>query len=419
MSWALAVAMAGHALASAWAEPTVGRVELHAHLMMRDGMGWSFTGPLGRAHATIDPTRRLTQQVDAEGLARSGLAVVVVTLYAHPWLSWAPALDGPSPRAGVRGSLERQWQSLLRFLTEHPEWVLVRGPAQAREALARGKRAMVLALEGAWGAVDTDAGFELWVKKRGLSILTLTHLTGDELGGAALLPGLMQISHPWAAWNRVETFDGATNPEGLTEAGLQLAKKALTEGVWLDFAHLPDSGWTQILNVLDLSDPPPLLVTHTVSRTRLGAERAISEDQLRWVRASHGVVGLLPSEEFLKGPDEPVPARCGEALDRLAHEWGLLARWVGPENTHFGSDFNGGVPHLRADCQGRHGLAGIGDVSGVWEGLAARGLKIPTPESHLEAFLAAWTRAQDYPRRQPLKGRPSSGRKRRSRARAR
>lgn len=398
-----------------------GRVELHAHLAMDQGMGWFFTGNLASPRVTVQPSRRLSVQANAEALNRSGLSVVVATLYAHPWLGWAPALDGLS---GVASSLERQWQELQTFLRDQPQWTLARSPSQAREALMMGKRVLLLGLEGAWGALDQKSGgFDLWVKERGLSVVSLTHLTGDPLGGAAFLPGAMVVSHPvaWLQARQNPPRPGSetpllTNPEGLTAEGLALAQRLIQAGVWLDFAHLPDEGWRAVLGILDLAAAPPFLVTHTVSRARIGAERGISEQQLRWVKASQGVLGMMGSEEFLLRFHKPF--RCGDGFEALAQQWSEFARWIPATHIALGSDINGGVPHLAAECSGEAAFANVGDESRVWSRLQARGLKIPTGAEQVEAFLEAWTRAQSYSLPKP-KARPNSLRRRHSRARAR
>lgn len=364
-------------------------VELHAHLFMKEGMTWffrgDFDGPL-RAETWRD---RFRTQANPETLDRSELGVLVATLYAHPLFTLS-----------LRDSIRRQVAQAERFVATHPNWVIARSAEEAREALSQGKRALVLALEGAAGILETEEDLREFVDEKGIRIVTLLHLTDDGYGGVAFLRGFRAMASPWA-W-LTQLFDPAhedevrINRNGLTKEGREMALKLMRRGVWIDLAHASDPSARELIAISEASTTP-LLYTHTSLRRYLGAERGIASWQLEAVKRSGGIVGLMPSEEMLGGT---TPPPCEGGIQALARQYGETARIVGPESVMLGSDYNGGIPHLRPGCPlgtalDAEGLWNIGQVPAVWDSLEKMGRPVPRPRRKMvDAFLAAWSRVR-------------------------
>lgn len=372
----IALALTG---ASAHAE-TPRAVELHSHLFMKEGMGWMATGDFQSPLRAKDWRSRFGSQANAETLQKSGIRVIVASLYAHPVLVW-----------DLRESIRRQVAQAREFVAAHPEWVLATDATQALEAWAAGKRVMILGLEGASGIIDNDADLEEFVDRLGIRVVTLLHLTDDELGGVAFLRGFRAMASPWAFLSQLlspERDDAGVriNRVGLSALGRTMTEKLVARKVWIDLAHASDHSYAPLRDLF-VASGIPLLHTHTSLRKYLGAERGISEAQLRDVARSGGVVGLMASEEMLAR----TPADCDGTMARLRAQVAEMRAILPDDGLVLGSDTNGGIPHLSPGCGlGPEGFWNIGQTSEVWAQLK------PDAQSDHAAlrFLCAWARAQ-------------------------
>jgi microsomal dipeptidase-like Zn-dependent dipeptidase len=266
---------------------------------------------------------------------------------------------------------------------------LAKSPLEASQALERGQRVLVLSTELTRGLLDDERDLEEFVDREGIRIVTLHHLTGDVNGGTAFLKGVWAWSAPYAMLESLRNpdFDGPArlNPNGLTEQGLALARQLMSRGVWIDLSHAPDRSYDVLLEEHRVMGKP-LLFTHTALRRYLGAERGIADRQLRDVGKWGGFVGLMPSEDMLEGtPSTP----CAGSVHALLTQWNETARWVGAGRVAIGSDFNGGIRHLKPSCRTQTAL----DVSGFWNASQVPALEslLPIPaEGNVREFLKLW-----------------------------
>lgn len=322
--------------------PEDAHLELHAHLFMNEGMTWLFRGDFEGPLAADSWRDRFSSQANAEALERSGIQILVASLYAHPLFTW-----------NLRDSIRRQIAQAERFVATHPDWLLARDFAQAEEGLKRGKRILLLSLEGADGILETEEDLREFVDQAGIRIVNLLHLMDDEYGGVALLGSFRALSSPFA-WLRSLFRPKAgdppvrVNPRGLTPKGRELAQKLLERKVWLDLAHASDEAQRELLPLLR-EHGQPVLYTHTVLRKYHAAERALSDEQIEWIKTSQGIVGLMPSPELLEGT--PTERDCQGTVQALAIQHRELAARIGETSVSVGSDYNGGIPHLRPSCR--------------------------------------------------------------------
>src|SRR5688572_4329306 len=75
-------------------------VDLHQHPFMKTGLNWWFTGDFDGPLRARDWRSRFSSQINPEALARSGIGVVVVSLYAHPILA-------PNKRESIREQIRQ------------------------------------------------------------------------------------------------------------------------------------------------------------------------------------------------------------------------------------------------------------------------------------------------------------------------
>jgi microsomal dipeptidase-like Zn-dependent dipeptidase len=373
-------------------------VELHAHLFMKEGMSWMFTGDFNGPLRAKDWTALFSSEANPETVNRSEIGVLVVSFYATPLLTLS-----------LRDSVRRQIALTERFVRENPQWVIARDPLEARAALGAGKRVIVLSLEGASGILDTEEDLKEFVDQKGIRIVTLHHMTDDRYGGVAFLPGLKSLSTPWAFLTQLfhpeHDSDGVrVNANGLTPEGHAFAEALIRRHVWIDMTHGSDKAQRELAEI-QLAHGLPLLYTHTSSRKYLRAERGISESQLEALAKSGGYLGVLPSETMLVGT--PVPKTmcaadckkpCEGGPQALAVQYTEFANRLGAESVAFGSDYNGGVQHLKPSCPvgtelDAEGLWNIGQVGAIWDSLEKLDAPVPKPRSKMvDRFLATWAR---------------------------
>ncbi len=378
-------------------------VDLHQHLMMKWGVGplliGDFESPLGAKRWDS----KLGSKANRETLATSKLGIVVVSLYAHPILvkKWA---GGPG---GIFESLDLQVKALENFVSQsNGEWIIAKTAGEARAARAAGKKVFVLSIETAAGAVDTDEGIKKWIDEAGVRIVTFMHLTPDHLGGVALWPGFGIFNAPlawirsWIAGDKDE-HGHYVNREGLSGSGKVLLEKLAQKKVWIDLAHSSDQTQKDTAEILDRYHQPALY-THTSSRENLKGERGISDSQLKRVKETGGVIGLIVSETMMepKMPADGSDPSCYRNFSTLVEEWMRLSAKTSPPQVMLGSDFNAPLMGLSPGCDKtqdldlvQNGFFSAGQVPKLWSALRQMGAPLPIDLLEQErAFLDAWAK---------------------------
>lgn len=372
-------------------------VDLHNHLFMKPGLGWLFRGSFEDGIAADHWGDRLFNKTDAESLERSGLSVVVVSLFAHPVFV-----------GDLRDAIRTQIHRARDFLATHPGWGLARNAAEAEALVNEGKRVMVFSLEGAWGVLESEEDLVEFVDGEGIAIVAPLHLTDDHFGGAAAMTGFQVVANPLGFVDRLLDWqlnaEVTTHPRGLTPMGRRLLYELVARGVWVDLTHASDQATDEMLPILAAAGQP-LLYTHTSLRELRAEERRLSRSRLAGVAQSGGVVGLLPSEDaFVEstGRSELCPRACaeeacGSGVVGFAEMVRRAATVLPPEALQLGTDFNGGMRHLAPSCgvEGRlatEGLVDVGQVGALWSAARRLGAPLKDPEVHRARFLSAWSK---------------------------
>ena len=139
---------------------------------------------------------------------------------------------------------------------------------------------------------------------------------------------------------------------GLTRAGEQLIAAANRHRMMIDVSHMNEKAFWDTARLSNA----PLVASHSNAHALCAQPRNLTDDQLRAIRASGGVVGVNFGNAFLRADgqrtsDTPL-IEIGKHLEHLIEIMGL-------ENVAFGSDFDGisvpdalkdvsGLPHLHA-----------------------------------------------------------------------
>ena len=381
--------------------PAYAQVDLHAHLFLKPGMGPLLTGS---SHDPVQArswdSRLETKSNSSSLLSHTTPKIIVVSLYAHPWLSNPLNFDW---RANTSLALDREYEELEGFVKAHSDrFILAKNPLEARKALSEKKQVLVLSIEGAYGALETEADLQKWVDRRGLAILTPFHLSEDYFGGSALMPPLLAIfQSPISFFESLIDSGGkclhsvCKSPVGIKSSGKILLERLMEKKVWIDVAHANEK---EIAAMLLMFQPGnlPLLVTHTALRSAYPAERGLGRMEIEYLKKTGGIAGLLPSNDFLNLPPD---APCQSGLQEFKTELNALDQAIGPGKTAFGTDVNAPIEGLSPACPKPTGeIMSAFESRGYfrYEDLGALAdYAAPDPawsDRSVENFLASWER---------------------------
>jgi membrane dipeptidase len=266
--------------------------------------------------------------------------------------TWTPdiTLSGPHTH-----SVESPLGTLLAAITYvHRELagasgkdiLLVRSSADLSEADATGRIALVIGMEGT-DALDGEIANLRQLHALGLRHVGLVHEHANEFGAA---------SQVWEH-GKMRHYDPDRDPEcHLTDVGRSLIREMVQLGILIDLTHLVEPAFTEVINFIGR----PVLIGHGGARGVTDSIRYLSDDQIRAVARSGGVVAASPT------PLGPTDEQAGLPLllDNIDH----IARLVGVAHVGIGTDFKEQPPGYYAP-----GFVNIGETSAVASGLKARG----------------------------------------------
>ena len=230
---------------------------------------------------------------------------------------------------------------------EDPQTADYRAPVARERALAEvlGQAALLLRIERASGgrlrlaraAPDLD----------GPGVAAVLHLEGAEPidpGLEALdvlhAAGLRSLGLVWSRPNAFATgvsfaFPGTPDEgPGLSERGRALVRACAERGIVLDLSHLNERGFWDVAAL----EHGALVASHSGAHALCPSPRNLTDEQLRAIAASGGLVGINFHVGFVRAdgaedPDTPLGAIAAHA----AH----VAEIAGVEAVALGSDFDG------------------------------------------------------------------------------
>ena len=217
-----------------------------------------------------------------------------------------------------------------------------RSVADLRAAVAAGQVGAIFHIEGA-EAIDTD-----------LKSLDVLHKAG-----------LRSLGLVWSrpnAFGHGVPFRFPSSPDtgpGLTEAGKALVRRCNELKIMVDVSHLNEKGFWDVARLSNA----PIVATHSNAHARCASSRNLTDDQIRIIGKSGGMIGLNFANGFLR---EDGRWQSENGLDSMMRHLDHLMRLAGEDHVGLGSDFGG----ARIPAQ-------IGDVAGLprlARALAAHGL---------------------------------------------
>jgi membrane dipeptidase len=345
----------------------------------------------GKLHAdaiVVDTHDDVTQLMVAEGADIGGSVPAAQTdiprmrqggLDAEFLSVWVPPMFYPGDEAYARSM--KEFDAIDAMIAKNGATAaLVRTASEVRAAVAGGKTAFLIGVEGghSLGSASDD---ELLVRlrtfyDRGARYMTLTWSNSNRLGGSS-------------------GDDG--RDKGLTPFGERVVHAMNDLGMMVDISHVSDATFADAVRVSRL----PVLASHSSARALSPHPRNMTDDMLRAVRDNGGAVCVNFGPEFLdaewnarwkaamdeagigalvkaaKSPAEAQKAIWGKlralaavfpklpaskVIDHIEH----VAKIAGADHTCLGSDFDG-IP------AGPDGLDDVSKFPLVTKELLARG----------------------------------------------
>ena len=188
--------------------------------------------------------------------------------------------------------------------------------AEYEDARSRGAHAVLVAIQG--GNALSAAPDGIRSTPPGLiTRVTLVHLTNSSLGGTSA------------------PFHYLRRSKGLTAAGQEMVEALNEARVFVDLAHIHETGFWDAVQVHDASQP--LIATHTGVDGVRRHWRNLSDAQIKAVADTGGVVGVIFSTAFLRRSGGPRDGRMiVEHMEHVINVGGEGAAAVG-------SDYDGAI----------------------------------------------------------------------------
>ncbi len=215
---------------------------------------------------------------------------------------WADTFNGFDPK----DEMDAIVKALQAEMAETEDFVLVHNRAEVGAAEKAGKFAILLGIEGLAGI-------------------------GEDL---SKIDALYEVGarHAMLTWNEENALATGVkgNPDrGVTDLGRKAIKKIQDKKMILDVSHLNEKSFW---DVIDASNGP-ILASHSNAKALAGAARNLTDDQLKAIRDTNGLVGLNAFNDFISDIKEE------QDVDHLVNHASYIADKIGVEHLGFGFDF--------------------------------------------------------------------------------
>ena len=238
-------------------------------------------------------------QFSTQALQRGGVAGVVLPLF----IPRDASPDGPRLE-----DLERSYTRVSQALLHTPPFA----PAGCRPSPGRVRT--FFAFEGAGPLANDPNALALWAS-RGLRIVGLVHTYANALASSS--------------------GDAEPQAYGLTERGRALVRHAFELGLLVDVSHASDRAVSDVLG-LATELHGVVVATHSNARALADHPRNLTDEQLRGIAATGGVIGVNFHGPFLARGRR---ATLKDVVAQVQH----LTQVAGVEHVAIGSDFEGDI----------------------------------------------------------------------------
>jgi membrane dipeptidase len=133
---------------------------------------------------------------------------------------------------------------------------------------------------------------------------------------------------------------------GLTESGKELVSECNRLGIMLDLSHLNEKGFWYVAEL----STAPLVATHSGVHELCPSTRNLTDEQLKAVGESGGIVGINFHKGFLRADGD---GQAETSLTEIVNHLNYAVEQIGIDHLALGSDFDGAkMPDDLGDVSG-------------------------------------------------------------------
>jgi membrane dipeptidase len=146
--------------------------------------------------------------------------------------------------------------------------------------------------------------------------------------------------------NQLAGSSSTGTDRGLTPRGREVVRRVHRAGALVDVSHASDAATADVLELAQ-KDGVPVVATHSNARALHAHARNLTDDQIRAIAASGGIVGVNFHARFLTD-------RAKATLEDVVRHVRHIAKIGGIDHVAIGSDFEGGIrpPRELSDVRG-------------------------------------------------------------------
>ena len=253
-------------------------------------------------------------------LGRANVGIVFGTLFVIP--RSALQYDGDEPP---------KWKAKLSYVTSDEAHALAVDQLECYEQWEDEGRIRILRTQN-----DLEAHVAAWEDGDHTTGLVVLMEGADPIRSPGELTwwvdrGLRVIG---PAWRGTRYAGGTGVPGPLTSEGKALVQAMIEHDIPLDVSHLSEESFWDAMDL----DPAHVLASHSNARAITPGDRQLSDDMIRAVGASGGIVGIVLGDAFLHPDDATTQVTLRDARRHAEH----IAHLIGWDRVAIGSDFDGG-----------------------------------------------------------------------------
>lgn len=130
--------------------------------------------------------------------------------------------------------------------------------------------------------------------------------------------------------------DKGKGKSGLTDLGKTFCERVYDRGALVDVSHMSDRSFADTVPIAEKFGAP-IVATHSNARAKADHPRNLTDEQLRIIAKTGGVVGLNFYDDYVRTDG---PASLGDLVKHALH----MIEVAGVDHIGIGSDFDGGDP---------------------------------------------------------------------------
>jgi len=218
----------------------------------------------------VDLEQQLTEgHFDAVRAKAGGLDAQFFSIWVEPQL-----FGGGGPGAIKRA--DDQIAAVKNLAQQHPEtWEFASSAADVRRAVADGKIAALLGLEGGYAIDERLENVDRYYKM-----------------GVRYMSPAWSVSTSWAG----SSGDDVGASRGLNDFGKNVVREMNRLGMMVDVSHVSDKTFWDIVN----TSTKPVVATHSACRAIADVPRNLTDDMIRALAKTGGVVNVIFYPEHIE-----------------------------------------------------------------------------------------------------------------------